>query len=155
MGKLIVCLHNVHSGRKVEEIAKLSFSLGCDLLVISKPSGTAAQVGVPIASRIAFESEKSLLVTRDLEEAIEVLNPRKVYIGELPERGGRRKLDYEEVVSQLEEGDVMFVVSGSPPGVSSRDQELGEVVYLIERDLGSIGAVAVFLYEILKLKKEG
>ena len=57
--------------------------------------------------------------------------------------------------SQLEEGDVMFVVSGSPPGISSRDQELGEVVYLIERDLGSIGAVAVFLYEILKLKKEG
>ncbi|HDO20912.1 MAG: RecB-family nuclease [archaeon GB-1845-036] len=147
-GRLIVVLHNVHSMQRVIEFAKICYGLGYYTLVISRPIGTAAQVGVPEAQKVAFKMKGRLIVLPDLKDAIELLKPEKIILF-APKPYGKRRFNAEEIADQILKGvRVMVVFGGLEPGLSGRELSMGESVYLDVGEIGAVGLAAVTLYEI-------
>lgn len=76
--EVIPVLHNVSSVQRVVDMARLSYSLGLDTLVVTKAYGGAAQSGVPEAMRLALKLGKSLVVLPELRDAVNLLSPSQV-----------------------------------------------------------------------------
>ncbi|WP_157665993.1 RecB-family nuclease [Methanopyrus sp. KOL6] len=147
-----VVYHNVHSPRKVEEIARTVAGFGVKRFVISRALGSAAQEGVPKAQKICLEAGIELLFFRDLKEALEVLSPDVTYMAEDAEHGGAKPLDFDAVAEGIREKEVCFVFGSARPGLTKQELELGdEAVYVgTERNVGEVGAVAILLHELRK-----
>ncbi len=148
-----VTYHNVHSPRKVEEMARTVTGLGARRLVITRALGSAAQEGIPAAHRLCLERGTELHVFQDLKEALETLEPDVTFMAEDKEHGGTEPLDFDEVTELIERGkDVWFVFGSARPGLSKRELKLGDrAVYIAtEGNIGEIGAAAILLHELRK-----
>jgi SpoU rRNA methylase family enzyme len=128
-----VIFHNFASQIKLEEMARTALAFGADLIVISKATGMAAQAGIPTVSRLIFEKGGRLLVCHSLEEALEVLKPKKVYlITDLAEK----ELKKEEI----KEGNA-YVFFGNYP--VKKEEEMGEMRYIAPKGLSEIAQVCM------------
>ncbi|WP_456481619.1 RecB-family nuclease [Methanopyrus sp.] len=148
-----VVYHNVHSPRKVEEMARTVAGFGAERFVVSRALGSAAQEGVPKAQEICLEAGVELLFFQDLKDALEALSPDVTYMAEDAEHGGAKPLDFDAVVEEIErEREVCFVFGSARPGLTKRELELGdEAVYVgTERNVGEVGAAAILLHELRK-----
>ncbi|NPB01337.1 MAG: hypothetical protein GXO28_00315 [Methanopyri archaeon] len=156
---ITVVYHNVHSPRKVEEMARTAVGFGAKRFVVSRALGSAAQEGVPAAQLACLEGDVDFMVFSDLKEALRVLEPDRVYMAEDAEHGGSRPFDPSEVADRLRDGEeVVFVFGSSRPGLSKRELELGdEAVYVgSEGNIGEVGALAIVLWSLSReLGEEG
>ena len=101
--------------------------------MVSKATGMAAQAGIPTVSRLVFEKGGRLLVTHTLEEALELLNPKKVYlITDL----AQEELKKEEI----EEGNA-YVFFGNYP--VKKEEELGEMRYISPKGVSEVAQVCL------------
>lgn len=132
--------HAPSSVQRLEDFAKLAFNLDLvDVLVVTKPSGVAAQVGLPEISKMAYKLDKKLVVLPDIDDAVELLKPDKVYTV---------SHDYGRRVRELEKADsVMIVVGLSDPGLTKTEAQKGEAIYPdgTSGDIGPIAAVSILL----------
>lgn len=150
MGKIIIVLHNIHSVYRLIEMAKLCSIFDVNLFVVSRAIGSAAQQGVPEASKLIFKSNRTLLIVNDLKEAINLLKPSKVYLLSAKPYA-QTPLDINVLLKQLDQEDVMIVLSGIDSGFSRNELVLGEPVFLeflANKDPGPIITAAIILYEI-------
>ncbi|MEZ0345025.1 MAG: RecB-family nuclease [Infirmifilum sp.] len=149
---VIPVLHNTSSAQRLAEVARTVYGLGFNHFIVTKAVGSAAQVGVPEAQKLAYKSGKNLLVLADLPEAVELLQPKKVLLVMPGKYGGRRLQDtLAELEKDTTENNKVFIVfGGAEPGLSQRELRLGEVVSPegIEEDIGTVALAAITLYKI-------
>ncbi|NPB05927.1 MAG: hypothetical protein GXO08_06090 [Aquificae bacterium] len=136
---MLTIFHNFASQIKLEEMARTALAYGTDLIVVSKATGMAAQAGIPTVSRLVFEKGGKLLVTHSLEEALEVLKPKEVFlITDLAEEELRR----EEVSPEA-----AFVFFGNYP--VKKEEELGKLRFISPKGLSEVAQVCL-LFERYK-----
>ena len=142
---MIIVAHAPSSVQRLEDLAKLAFGLSkVKAFVITKPSGAAAQTGIAEVMKMAYKRDKTVLVFPDLDDAIELLNPSKVYT---------LTFDYGKKVERVEFDDrTMFVVGASDPGLNKVDAQKGEAVYpnIVEADVGPIAALSILIARSLQ-----
>ncbi|HID79153.1 MAG TPA: hypothetical protein EYH48_04940 [Aquifex aeolicus] len=130
---MFVVFHNFASQIKLEEMARTALAYGAKLVVVSKATGMAAQAGIPTVSRLVFEKGGRLLVTHTLEEALELLKPKKVYlITDL----AQEELNKEEI----EEGNA-YVFFGNYP--IRKEEALGEKRYISPKGVSEVAQVCL------------
>lgn len=140
--EILPVLHNVSSPQRVVELAKAAYGLGFPAFVVTKPTGAAAQVGIPEAQKVALREGKSLLILPDLSDAIEILKADAVLIVL------QRKFSEQPLTGRLKElisrgaNRILLVFGGSEPGISAREASLGDQVYVDEID-GDVGPTAL------------
>ncbi|MEM2214488.1 MAG: RecB-family nuclease [Candidatus Nezhaarchaeales archaeon] len=156
MNEVIPVLHNVFSVEIVKQFAKICYGLGFKTLVISKPSGAAAQAGLPEAQKLALKKGRALVVLSGIEDVIEVFKPLLV-IFITPKKYAKTRFDAEHIISELEKGPITIIFGGSEPGISAKEMELGVPMHIdVEDDLGPLGFASITLNiisNILKVKK--
>jgi len=139
-------LHNVYSPQKVLEAARLVYGLGYRNLVVTKASGAAAQAGVPEAQKIALKRGTNLFYLADLDDALELFKPARVYLF-VPEGYAEREFVPRVVREEAESSRVLLVFGGAEPGLSKREMEMGVPVYLPGlSEHSTVGTLAVALY---------
>ncbi|RTZ68945.1 MAG: hypothetical protein DSZ30_03360 [Aquificaceae bacterium] len=130
---MFVVFHNFASQIKLEEMARTALAYGAKLVVVSKATGMASQAGIPTVSRLVFEKGGRLLVTHTLEEALELLKPKKVYlITDL----AQEELKKEEI----EEGNA-YVFFGNYP--VKKEEQLGEMRYISPKGVSEVAQVCL------------
>ncbi|ADG13836.1 RecB-family nuclease [Methanocaldococcus infernus] len=142
---MFVCLHNTYSAKQVEEFGRIAYGFDVNTVVITKATASAAQTGVPTLQKMAYKLKKNILFFEDLDDAIEVLRPEKVImIGN--KNICEKKLDFKEVG----END-LIVFSGVSTGFTQIELEKGLGRYIVENEIGALGNLAIFLYEISRM----
>lgn len=150
MNEVIPVIHNVFSVEIVKQFAKICYGLGFKTVVVSKPSGAAAQAGVPEAQKLALKKGKALVVLSELEDVLEIFKP-SLLIFVTPKKYAKEPFDTERVLSEAQKGAVAVVFGGSEPGVSARELELGVPMHVdVEDDLGPLGFAAIVLHAIAR-----
>jgi SpoU rRNA methylase family enzyme len=130
---MYVIFHNFASQIKLEEMARTALAYGANLVVVSKATGMAAQAGIPTVSRLVFEKGGKLLVTHSLEEALEILKPKKTYlITDLAEEELKK--------DEIEEGNA-YVFFGNYP--VKKEEELGEKRYISPKGISEVAQVCL------------
>jgi len=116
-----IALYNVASPQRLIDVAKLVYGTGVvDTLIVVKPTGMAAQVGIPEVSKLAYRRGKNLVILSTLQEINEVLGQvRLVFI--VHGMSGIKYLD----PSVLKE-DVVVVVHGGEGAFTRGELSLGE-----------------------------
>ncbi|MDH5815871.1 MAG: RecB-family nuclease [Candidatus Nezhaarchaeota archaeon] len=153
MNEVIPVLHNVFSVEVVKQFAKICYGLGFKTVVISKPSGAAAQAGVPEAQKLALKKGKVLVVLSGIEDVIEVFKPLSV-IFITPKKYAKSRFEVEQVISDLEKGHITIIFGGSEPGISAKEMELGVPMHIdVEDDLGPLGFASITLHIISSASK--
>jgi SpoU rRNA methylase family enzyme len=151
MDEVIPVIHNVFSVEIVKQFAKICYGLGFKTVVVSKPSGAAAQVGVPEAQKLALKKSRVLVVLSELEDVVEIFKP-VLLIFVTPKKYAKEAFNVERVISEAQKGVVAMVFGGSEPGVSAKELELGVSMHInVEDDLGPLGFAAIVLHAIAKL----
>jgi len=142
--EVLPLLHNVFSPQRLIESARTVYGLGYRVFIVTKASGSAAQVGVPEAQKLALKLGKSLIYLPDLPDAIEMLKPDHTILV-VPKRFAK-----EPLTSFLKDagGRILVVFGGSDPGLSRRELEMGLPVFVdgIEGEVGVVGLIAITLY---------
>ncbi|WP_456472494.1 RecB-family nuclease [Methanocaldococcus sp.] len=142
---MFVCLHNTFSAKQVEEFGRIAYGFDVNTVVITKATASAAQTGVPTLQKMAYKLKKNILFFEDLDDAIEVLRPEKVIL-----IGNKNicstKLDFKEVG----ENDLV-VFSGVNTGFTQVELEKGLGRYIVENEIGALGNLAIFLYEMSRI----
>ena len=150
---IIPVVHNVSSIQRVVDSARLAYSLGFKMVVVTKAYGGAAQSGVAEASKIALKQGRSLLVLPDLPDAIELLNPDTVIL--LSADYAKERVSPENL--PVAGGRIMVVASGGEPDFSPAELRLGRPVYFdgVAGRLGTVAELALALYYLRGRVKEG
>ncbi|MEB3860404.1 MAG: RecB-family nuclease [Desulfurococcales archaeon] len=144
---MIVLIHNVSSVQKLVDMARLVYSMGLGLLVATRVYGAAAQSGVPEATRIALRHRGSLLVLHDLDDAIELLRPSRVYV--VTAEHARRTVSPGELA--VDERTII-AFSGGDPDFTLEEASKGEPIYLqgLKHRIGPIAEASIILYPIVR-----
>ncbi|WP_423793097.1 RecB-family nuclease [Methanocaldococcus indicus] len=143
---MFICLHNTYSAKQVEEFGRIAFGFDVNTVIITKATASAAQSGVPTLQKMAYKLGKNMLFFEDLDDAIELLRPEKIYL-----IGNKNicdeKLNFEEVGK-----NDLVVFCGANTGFTKLELEKGLGRYIVENEIGALGNLAIFLYEINKLR---
>ncbi|MGC9104855.1 MAG: RecB-family nuclease [Thermoprotei archaeon] len=140
---MILVLHNVTSTQRLVDTARLAFQNGV-MFVVTKVGGTAAQAGIPEASKLAYRLGKPFLVLPDLKDAVELLSPSKVF---LVTNNSQKRLTSEDLTDK-----VMVVIPGTENGFSKFDLGLGDQVRIadVEVDQNPVVQASLLFYCLRK-----
>ncbi|MCG3217889.1 MAG: hypothetical protein KAR35_02730 [Candidatus Heimdallarchaeota archaeon] len=151
---LLITLHNVGSSQRCQEFVQIASGLGFKNLAITKASGSAASRGIPQAQKIAVKSNANFMFLGNISDVIEVYNPDEIILV-APPPFGDDLWNPEEVKKESEEKRLLLIFGGSSPGLSRRELDMGKAVNLdVPIEVGSIGTLAIALYELKKVLKE-
>ncbi len=150
--ELIPVIHNVSSVQRVVDMARLVYSLGLELLIVSKAYGGAAQSGVPEAMKIAMKTGKSLVVLPGLGDVVDLLKPDNLVA---VTRSHAEKL-VDPLNPPVYEGRTLIVFSGGEPEFTPSEIAGAEKIYLrgVETKLGPIAEAAIILYILTRRRHQ-
>ena len=146
--KIYLAIHNISSPQRLTDVAKIVFSecspFNC--LIISKPTGMAAQVGVPDVSKMAYKLGKNLLIVSSLQDLSEVIDVGKVYIV-YPAEGG----NYISLDKLSTDDKTLYIISGSDVGFTKSELALGEVIYVkpFKKSIGVVAETTLITYGLM------
>lgn len=149
----VIGLHNVTSSQRLIDFARVVFNFDIKYLVITKASGTAAQVGIPEISKLAFKNNRSIIILPDLKDAVELLKPKETFLVSY-NQGKEFPNDILKDINKDE--SYYFVFSGIESGFTKLEQSLGTTVKIsnISSDIGPAAMASIFLYCYLQQVKE-
>jgi SpoU rRNA methylase family enzyme len=149
-----MAFHNSNSRRAVKYFADTCIGLSCKNIVYSKITAAAASIGIPDAQKTVFSAGGSLLFFADIQDIIETLGPQKVYLL-VSRRYGQIPAPYGNITENLESGNVLVAVGGSSPGLTRKELDLGECIYVEEivSDINPIALTALFLNGLIQKAK--
>ncbi len=125
MPKFII-LNNVSSPQRLLDAVRTCYSLiNSDeyVLVVTRATGMAAQVGIPEASKLAYRLGRVFLALPSLKDAVEVLGLRKLYVL-VPNTVG----EFTDLSAVSLEDREAFAICGTDDGFSRADLGLGTPV---------------------------
>ncbi|WP_456371497.1 RecB-family nuclease [Methanocaldococcus sp.] len=141
---MFICLHNTYSAKQVEEFGRIAYGFDINTIIITKATASAAQSGVPTLHKMAYKLGKNVLFFEELDDAIEVLRPEKVFlIGN--KNICEEKLNFDEVGK-----NDLIVFCGASTGFTKLELEKGLGRYIVENEIGALGNLSIFLYEMSK-----
>jgi len=148
---LFVVFHNSNSRRAVKYFADTCIGLSCKNIVYSKITAAAASIGIPDAQKTVFSAGGNLLFFADIQDIIETLSPHKIYLL-VARRYGQLPVPYNRITKDLKNGKVLVAVGGSSPGLTRKELDLGECIYVeeINTDINPIALTALFLSGLIK-----
>lgn len=150
MPEIIPVLHNVNSPNRLTEFVSVCVSLGFKTIIISKPTGSAAQIGIPEAFKFAIKTGARLIVVPDLRD-IKELFQGEFFLFTSPENSNT-KFNPEELKHM--EGNIFLVFGGMEPGLTKRELELGKPLHIgVPNIMSVIGIASIVLY-LLKPNEE-
>ncbi len=144
---LIVVANNALSPQKLIDVARVVYNFEypdlISTLVIAKPSGSAAQVGIPEVSKLAYKLGRSLIILPSINDAIELLKPSKVFL--ICRTDNSQPLEVTEIPDNS-----MLVVSCSDTGFTKTELSLGTHVFpkYFNSGVGPAAETALSLYII-------
>jgi len=148
VARTVIALYNVASVQRLLDFIKTVYAFNIGIPAIIKPSGAAAQVGVPEAHRISYRYERPLIVLPELSDLGDTLGIDEIY---LLARNG------EEVeISNIPlDKDLALVVHGGDGGFTKAELQYGKPVKIssLPSDLPPQTMIAIILYEIVKMLK--
>jgi SpoU rRNA methylase family enzyme len=156
---LLIALHNTHSPNTVKLFANsvVNFPHLCKNLIFSKITSSAASMGIPDAQKIILRSENpgSLFFFSDIQDIIDALVPDKIYLL-VPKRFGKRIVPFSDIIQEIKEQKILVIVGGSPSGLTRKELDLGDCIYLEESttDLNPVASTAIFLYGLSQRSSE-
>ncbi len=146
MPEIIPVLHNVNSPNRLTEFVSVCVSLGFKTIIISKPTGAAAQVGVPEAFKFAVKTGARLIIVPDLKDI------KELFQGEFflftSSESSNVKFNPEELKNI--EGNVFLVFGGMEPGLTRRELEFGKSVHIGTPSIMSVIGIASIVLYLLK-----
>ncbi len=146
---LYIIIYNVSSVQRIVDIARfiLTFTKKNEVpvVVFSRISGSAAQTGIAEVSKLAYKLGRSILITENLEDTLEIIKPSKAYI--LSTNG----ITVEEVIKESLEKDIAVILPGSESAFSKYDLSLATEfkVENLSEENGIVPLVAIALYKII------
>jgi len=144
---LIVVANNASSPQRLVDIAKVVYSFEyseiVNALVITRPTGSAAQVGIPEVSKLAYKLGKSLIILPSVSDAVELIKPSNVFL--IYKGDDSKPLETVEIPNNS-----MIVVSCSDTGFTKSELALGTHVFprYFNSGIGPVAEVALSLYII-------
>ncbi len=148
---LLPVLHNVTSVHRVLEFVRLCTSFNCSNIVITRPTGAAAQQGIPEAFKIALKEGVNLIILGELKDVQEVAKIEKMYLLTAEEEGEPLDKTIEEAAELLKEGKKIGVaVQGQDLPFLPREKQLGTCVKVLERKAPATSLCTIFLWELSK-----
>ncbi len=153
MKVIIPVLHNVSSSQKVVEVAKLVYGLGYKNFIVTKATGSAAQIGIPDAQKIALKRGTNFFYLGDIDDVIELFKPDLV-LTIVPKK--YTSISLEDVINDIKNREkILLIFGGLDPGLSKIEIEKGTPVSppQIEENIGTIGLIAITLHTLLTITK--
>jgi SpoU rRNA methylase family enzyme len=93
---MIVVFHEPVSGAILIDFAKIVLNSKAKLLVISRPQATALHHGVPEISFLSYKLGKQILFVNSLEQAVEILNPNRIFLVNPKSEKSYKEYTYKE-----------------------------------------------------------
>ena len=149
--EVIFAVNSISSQQRLIDVAKVVTAiedLKVSSLVISRPTGMAAQSGIPEVSKIMYKAGKTLIVLPSLKDAVELLKPDLILIYfESPDSA------YLDSIDLLNIAKLMFVVDGSDFGPTTNELGLGQLVRFrgFKKQLPPAPAIAVFAHKFTSM----
>ncbi len=145
--KLLVVVNNISSPQKLMDLAKTVYTLSDDVLIITRATGMAAQVGVPEVSKYAYKLKRSVIVMPNLQDLIEIIKPSKTLLLVPEDFEGARDL------CELVTDNSAIVISGNEDGFSRNELGIGDKVFIKDvKEYLPPSAFAAALYTYLRFK---
>ena len=120
--RLHLVIYAPSSPQRLIDIARLAFSFDfVRSLVIVKPTGMAAQVGLADVSKISYKTGRNLLILHSLSELSEVLRVDKMFV--LVHNAEARNLKDVEI-----RGDIAIVVQGGDTPIPKQEIAIAEPI---------------------------
>ncbi|MFW9780493.1 MAG: RecB-family nuclease [Candidatus Heimdallarchaeota archaeon] len=148
---LFMAFHNSNSRKAVKYFADTCIGLSCKNIVYSKITAAAASIGVPDAQKTVFSAGGNLLFFSSIEDIIETVDPQNVYLL-VPRRYSQIPVPYDQIITNLKAKKVLVAVGGSSPGLTRKELDLGESIYIKEigSDINPIALTALFLNGLIQ-----
>jgi SpoU rRNA methylase family enzyme len=151
MKDLYIALHNVLSPQKLIEFVSTCISFGVKNIILSKVGGSAAQLGIGEAFKIAIKHDVKIIVLPDLYD-IKAILPYPIYFI-IQKEYASEEINIEEVYKNyVENKGLIFVFGGLEPGFSKKELELGKSFHVnLGNEVPTVALLSVTLY-LLKNK---
>lgn len=152
---VIMVFHNSHSRRAVKFFADTCIGLSCKNIVFSKISASAASIGIPDAQKTVLSAGGNLLFFSDLQDVIETLAPYKIYLL-VSRKYGKQSIPYTQIINDLNKGKILIVVGGTSPGLTRKELDLGESIFIdeVQSEINPIAMTALFLGGLVRISQE-
>ena len=152
LDNLLMTFHNSHSRKAVKFFADTCIGLTCKNVIFSKITASAASIGIPDAQKSVLKGGGNLMFFSDLEDILETLKPNKIYLLVSP-KYGKTPIPFTRIASELEEGKVLVVVGGTVSGLTRKEMDLGECIFVkeVKNNINSIALTAIFLSGLVKI----
>lgn len=152
LDNLLMTFHNSHSRKTVKFFADTCIGLKCKNVIFSKITASAASIGIPDAQKSVLKGGGNLMFFSDLEDILETLKPSKIYLLVSP-KYGKTPIPFTRIASELEEEKVLVVVGGTVSGLTRKEMDLGECIFVkeVRTNINSIALTAIFLSGLIKI----
>ncbi len=146
LDNLLMVFHNSQSRRAVDFFANTCIGLSCKNVIFSKITSSAASIGIPEAQRTVLAGGGNLLFFSDIYDIIDTLKPYKIYLL-VPRKYGKQPSPYIQIIEELKKEKILVVIGGTFSGLTRKELDLGECIYLEEplKDINPIAMTALFL----------
>ena len=147
-------LHNSHSRKAVKFFADTCIGLGCQNVVYSKITTSAASIGIPEAQKAILNSGGNMLFFSDIKDILETLLPFKIYLL-VSRKYGKKPIPFTQIIEEIKKEKVLVVVGGTSPGLTRKELDLGECVFSEEPlyEVNPIAQTALFLSGLINTIK--
>ena len=148
--KLHLAIYAPSSPQRLIDVARLAFSFDfVKSLVIVKPTGMAAQVGLADVSKLSYKTSRNLLILHSLSELSEVLRVDKMFV-----------LVHDSEAKSLKDiemrGDIAIVIQGGDTPIPKQEIAFAEPITIPVSYTSAIPVAdtAILLYIISERLRE-
>jgi len=149
--EIFIGIHNISSPQRLKDIAKIVFGSG-DLvkaLVVTKPTGLAAQAGLPEVMVQAYRLSRTVLVFPSLMDAMELLRPDTLYL--IARSPQENYLELQGFINEIKNKNrILVMVHGEDANFSKEDLARGRPIFIegFSLPIGPVAEVAILMYVI-------
>ncbi len=147
--KISVVLHDVSSNNRLMDFVKevLAYKKHINMVVISRPTGGAAQYGVPEASKLLFKYDIKFAIIPDITDLHELFGEGFTTI-QFTKNYGKEFKDLDDLKIDK---NILLIFSGSETGFSKNElleNSIRVYPYGIERELSPNSYFSIFMHLI-------
>ncbi len=124
----IIDLHAPASPYLVIEFVKIisaSIYKNSIVPVITRPTGLAAQSGIPDAWRYAYKNNLSLAILPEIRDVIEIYEPEEIYIF----YKSQDNIYIEDLIPRTSEGTILIILPSGEQSITREELALGTKIF--------------------------
>lgn len=146
MKDIYITLHNVLSPQKLIDFVSTCVSFGVSNIILSKVGGSAAQLGIGEAFKIALKHNAKIIVLPDLLDIKTILSYPIFFV--VQKEYAKEEINIEEIYrNYLEYKGIIFIFGGLEPGFSKKELELGKSFHVdLGDEIPTVALLSIVLY---------